>query len=75
VTAGAKTLLILLCFLAVVNWFLNFSKIALVYFNHMQENTFVPNLVQIGRETADKSWREKKKKSETDRKTIIVTDI
>ena len=27
----------------------------------MQEDTFVPNLVQIGRKTAEKSWQEKKK--------------
>jgi hypothetical protein len=38
----------ILCFLAVVTWFLNFSKIALVCFNPMQEDAFVPNLVQIG---------------------------
>jgi hypothetical protein len=28
----------------------------------MQDDTFVPNLVQIGQETAEKRWREKKKK-------------
>ena len=51
-----------LCFLTVVTWFLDFSKIALVYFNRMQEGTFVPNLAQIGRETAEKSCPEKKSK-------------
>ena len=57
------------CFLAVVTWFLNFSKIALVCLNHTQEDTFLPNLVQIGREAAEKSWREKKKeKKQIDRK-------
>jgi len=30
----------------------------------MQEYTVVPNLVQIGRETADKSWLEKSKPTE-----------
>jgi len=47
-------------FSAVVICFLNFSKIALVCLNRMQEDTFMPNLVQIGGETADKSWQEKK---------------
>ena len=28
----------------------------------MQDDTFVPNLVQIGQETAEKRWREKKSK-------------
>ena len=38
----------------------NFSKIAFVYFNRMHEDAFVLNLVQIGRETAEESWLEKK---------------
>ena len=49
------------CFLAFVTWFFNFSKIALLSINRMQDDTFVPNLVQIGQETAEKRWREKKK--------------
>jgi hypothetical protein len=49
-------------FLAVVTWFMNFSKIALVFFCPEQGDTFVPNLVQIGRAAADKIWREKKSK-------------
>jgi len=28
----------------------------------MPDDTFVPNLVQIGQETAEKRWREKKKR-------------
>ena len=43
-----------------LTWFLNFSKIALVCLNRMQEDTFVPNLVQIGREMAEKRSLEKK---------------
>ena len=31
----------------------------------MYEDALVPNLVQIGRETAEKSWREKKKAKPT----------
>ena len=49
---------------------LNFSKIALVRFNRMHEDAFVPNLVQIGRETAEKSWLEKKKRNR--QKDIIL---
>ena len=68
--AGAKKWPIFLCFLAVVTWFLNFSKIARLSINRMQDDTFVPNFVQIGKETAEKRWREKKKnKKQTDRKT------
>jgi len=39
-------------------------NIALVCFNFndMQEDTFLPNFVYICRETADKSWRGKKKR-------------
>ena len=49
---------------------LNFSKIARLSINRMQDDTFVTNLVQIGQETAEKSWREKKKrKKQIDRKT------
>ena len=40
----------------------NFSQIARLSINRMQDNTFVPHLVQIGQETAEKCWREKKKK-------------
>ena len=36
-------------------------KSALVCFNRMQEDTFVPNLVQIGRETAEKKLSGEKK--------------
>jgi len=46
------------------------SKIAIVCFNRMQEDTFVPNLVQIGRETAEESWLEKKKRNR--QKNIIL---
>jgi hypothetical protein len=55
--------------LAVVTWFFNFSKIALDISCPGQQDTFVPNLVQIGRAAAEKLWREKKKKKQTDRKT------
>ena len=68
-TTGAEKLPIFRCFLAVVTWFLNFSKIALVCFNRMQEDTFVPNLVQIGRQTAGEKKRKGKK--QIDRKNII----
>ena len=60
------------CLLAVVTWFYNFSKIALVCLNRMQEDTFVPNLGQIGRETAEKSWREKKKKQKENRRKNLI---
>ena len=48
--------------MAVVTWFLNFSKIALVFFCPEHGDIFVPNLVQIGRAAAEKIWREKKRK-------------
>jgi len=48
--------------LAIVTWFFNFSKIARLSINRMLDDTFVKNLVQIGQETAEKRWREKKKK-------------
>ena len=47
-------------FLAVVTWFLNFSKKSRLSINRVLGGTFVPNLVQIGQETAEKRWREKK---------------
>ena len=70
VTAWSKKWPIFLCFLDVVT-----SKIALVCLNRMQENTFVPNLVQIGREMADKSWREKKRKKNKSTAKHNITEI
>jgi len=55
--------------LAIVTWFLNFTKIARLSINRMQDDTFVPYLVQIGQETAEKGyWREKKEKKKSNRK-------
>jgi hypothetical protein len=34
-------------------------------YKRIYEHTFVPNLVQIGQETAEKSWWKKKKKSKS----------
>ena len=48
-------------FLAVVTWFLKFSQIVLLNINRIQEDALMPNLLQIGRETAER-WREKKQK-------------
>jgi len=39
-----------------------FKKRPGLFLNGTQEDTFVPNLVQIGQETAEKSCREKKAK-------------
>ena len=54
-------------FLAVVTWFLNFSKKSRLSINRVPDGTFVPNLVQIGhgQETAEKRWREKKEKKKS----------
>jgi hypothetical protein len=46
--------------LAVATWFLNFSNIALPIINPTLGSPFVPNLVQICQETADKLWWEGK---------------
>jgi len=40
----------------------------------MPDDAFVPNLVKIGRETAEQNYREKKAK-QTDGKNIIITEI
>ena len=72
VTAGAKNWPIFRCFFTVVTWFFNFSKIGLVCLNRMQEDVFVPILAQIGQETAEKSWREKKRKKASRQKNIII---
>ena len=56
--------------LAVVTWFLNVSQIALLSINRIQEDAFVPNLVHIGRETAEESCLEKKKRNR--QKNIIL---
>ena len=59
-----------------MTWFLNFSKIARLSINRMPDDTFVPNLVQIGQETAEKRWREKKmKKSKPTEKYNITPDF
>jgi len=49
---------------------MNFSNIAIVYFNRTQEPKNVPNLVKISRETVEESWRDKNKtkQKQTDRK-------
>ena len=61
VTAGAKKMTDFSRSLAVVTCFLNFSKIALLSIHRKKEDTFVPNLVRIGRATVEKSesWRKK----------------
>ena len=42
----------------------------------MPDDTFLPNLVQIGQETAEKRWREKKKKkSKPTEKYNITSDF
>ena len=41
----------------------------------MPDDTFVPNLAQIGQETAEKRWREKKKKSKPTEKHNITPDF
>jgi len=70
VTAGVKKWPIFRGFLAVVTWFLNFFKKSRLSINRVLDRTFVPNLVQIGQETAEKRWREKKKeKKQIDGKT------
>ena len=58
-------------FLAVVIWLLNFLKIIPVCFYPTLADPFVPNLVQIGRATADRSWH-KKKTTEKPRKNVII---
>ena len=55
---------------------LNFTQIARLSINCMQDDTFVPNLVQIGQETDEKRWREKKKKkSKPTEKYNITPDL
>jgi hypothetical protein len=54
-------------FLAVVTWFLNLLKSALVCFNGMQEDTSVLNFVKTGRKMAEKSWQEEKKDKKANR--------
>ena len=62
VTAGLKVWPIFQVIFTRRDLFFYFSKIARVYSSHTQVDALVPNLVQIGRETAEKSWREKKSK-------------
>jgi len=59
------------CLLAVVTWFLNFLQITHLSINHIQEDTFMPNLVQIGQETAE-SWRKQNKIKKSREKQIIT---
>jgi hypothetical protein len=60
-------------FLAVVTWFLKFVQKPRLAINRVQEHTFAPNLVQMGQETAEKSWREKKK--QVDGKIILLPKL
>jgi hypothetical protein len=41
----------------------------------MQDDTSVPNLVQIGQETAEKRWREKKKIKSKSTEKHNITEI
>jgi len=59
--------------LAVMTWFLNISQSVRFSINRMQEDAFLPNLVEIGRGSAEKKYREKKVIiKQTDRKTILT---
>ena len=61
VTTGAKNGPISLCFLLIVTWIFEFFQISDMDLNYMQEDTFMPYFMQIGRAIASTNSPEKKK--------------
>ena len=58
-----------------MTWFLNFSQKYRLSINRVPDGMLVPNLVQIGQETAEKRWREKRKKKSKSTEKHNITEI